>query len=83
MNRRSIQHLKNFGLVVHKKNQGLVKKRNPKTNMMINPSQQSSRISGIKISFALGRNQIKRKICQKYNASIFESMITTIIIVPS
>jgi hypothetical protein len=32
--------LKNFGLIVHKKNQGLAKKRNPKRNTMINPSQQ-------------------------------------------
>jgi hypothetical protein len=28
----------NFGLVVHKKNQGLVQKRNPKRNTMIKPS---------------------------------------------
>jgi hypothetical protein len=54
-----------------------VKKRNPKRNMMINPSQQGSRISGIKRSLAPGRNQIKRKICQKYNASIVENMVTT------
>jgi hypothetical protein len=32
--------LKNFGLDVHKKNQGLAQKRNPKRNTMINPSQQ-------------------------------------------
>ena len=37
---RSILHLKNFGLVVHKKNQGSVQKRNPKRSMMIKPSQQ-------------------------------------------
>jgi hypothetical protein len=30
-----------------------------------------------------GRNQIKRKICEEYNASIIESMVTTRIIVPS
>jgi hypothetical protein len=53
---------------VHKKNQGLVQKRNPKINTMIKPSQQGSRISGIKGSLAQGRSQIKRKICQKYNA---------------
>jgi hypothetical protein len=29
------------------------------------------------------RNQIKRKICQEYNASIVESMVTTRIIVPT
>jgi hypothetical protein len=50
---------------------------------MIKPSQQGSRILGIKRSLALGRNQIKRKTCQKYNASIVENMITTRIIVPS
>jgi hypothetical protein len=32
--------LKNFGLVVHKKNQGLAQKRNPKITTMIKPSQQ-------------------------------------------
>jgi hypothetical protein len=54
-----ITHLNIFGLVVHKKNQGSVQKRNPKRNMMIKLSQQSSRISGIKGSLAPGRNQIK------------------------
>jgi hypothetical protein len=48
---------------------------------MIKPSQQGSRISGIKRSLAPGRNQIKRKICQKYNASIVKNMVTTRIIV--
>jgi hypothetical protein len=67
---------------VHKKNKGSVQKRNPKRNTMIKPSQQSSIISGIKITLAPGRNQIKRKICQKYNASIVENMVTTRIIVP-
>jgi hypothetical protein len=33
---------------VHKKNQGLMQKRNPKINTMIKLSQQSSRISGIR-----------------------------------
>jgi hypothetical protein len=80
---RSILHLKSFGLAVHKKNQGLVQKRNPKRNTMIKPSQQGSRISGIKGSLAQGRSQIKRKICQKYNASTVENMVTTRIIVPS
>jgi hypothetical protein len=75
--------LKKFGLFVQKKNKGSVQKRNPKRNTMIKPSQQSSRISGIKGSLAPGRNQIKRKICQEYNASIVESMVTTRIIVPS
>jgi hypothetical protein len=32
--------LKKCGLVVHKKNQGLAQKRNPKRNTMIKPSQQ-------------------------------------------
>jgi hypothetical protein len=32
--------LKKFGLVVHKKNQGLTKKKIPKINTMIKPSQQ-------------------------------------------
>jgi coenzyme F420-reducing hydrogenase beta subunit len=43
--------LKNFGLVVHKKNQGLVKNINSKGNMMIKPTQQSSRISRNKKNF--------------------------------
>jgi hypothetical protein len=68
---------------VQKKNQGLVQKRNPKRNTMIKPSQQGSRILGIKRSLAQGRNQIKRKICQKYNASTVKNMVTTRIIVPS
>jgi hypothetical protein len=67
--------LKNFGLVVQKNNQGLVQKRNPKINTMIKLSQQ-----GIKGSLAQGRNQIKRKICQKYNASTVKNMVTTRII---
>jgi hypothetical protein len=75
--------LNNFGLDVHKKNQGLVQKSNPKRNTMIKPSQQGSRISGIKRSLAQGRNQIKRKICQKYIASTIENMVTTRIIIPS
>jgi hypothetical protein len=74
---------KKFGLVVQKKNQGLVQKRNLKINTMIKPSQQDSIISGTKGSLFQGRIQIKRKICQKYNASTFESMVTTRIIVPS
>jgi hypothetical protein len=52
----SILHLNNFGLAMHKKNQGSVQKRKPKRNTMIKPSQQSSRISGIKGSLAPGRN---------------------------
>jgi hypothetical protein len=83
MNTRSIQHLKNFGLVVLKKNQGSVQKRNPKRSTMIKPSQQDSRISGTKGSLVQGGNQIKRKTFQKYNASTVESMATTRIIVPS
>ena len=38
--------------------------------------------SGIR-SLAQGRNQIKKRICQKYNASTVENMVTTRIIVPS
>jgi hypothetical protein len=79
---RSIPHLNNFGLVVHKKNQGLTQKRNPKRNTMIKLLQQSSRISGIRRSLAQGRNQIKKRICQRHNASIVENMVTTGIIVP-
>jgi hypothetical protein len=45
---RSIRHLKKFGLVVLKKNQGSVQKRNPKISTMIKPSQQDLRISGQK-----------------------------------
>jgi hypothetical protein len=82
MNTRK-EYLKNFGLAMHKKNQGLVQKKNPKRNTMIKPSQQASRILGIKRSLAPRRNQIKRKICQKYNASIVENMVTTRIIVLS
>jgi hypothetical protein len=74
--------LNNFGLAAHKKNKGLVQKRNLKRNTMIKPSQQGSTISGIKGSLAQGRSQIKRKICQKYNASTIENMVTTRIIVP-
>jgi putative lipoic acid-binding regulatory protein len=58
------------------KNQGLTQKRNPKRNTMIKLSQQSSRISGIR-SLGQGRNQIKKRICQRYNASIVENMVTT------
>jgi hypothetical protein len=75
--------LKNFGLVVHKKNKGLAQKRNSKGKMMIKPTQQSSRNSGIRRSSTQGRNKIKRRICQKYNASTVENMVTTRIIVLS
>jgi hypothetical protein len=68
---------------VHNKNQGLVQKKNLKRNTMIKPSQQDSRISGTKGSLVQGRSQIKRKICQKYNASTIKNMVTTRIIVPS
>jgi hypothetical protein len=61
---------------VHKKNQGLAQKRNPKRNTMIKILQQSSRISGIRRSLAQGRNQIKKRICQRYNASTVENMVT-------
>ena len=40
--------MKNFGLVVHKKNKGLAQKRNSKGKMTIKPTQQSLRNSGIK-----------------------------------
>jgi hypothetical protein len=73
----SIQHSKRFGIVVHKKNQGLAQKINPKRKMMIKRSQQSSRISVIRRSLVQGRNQIKKRICQKYNASTIENMVTT------
>jgi hypothetical protein len=63
--------------------QGSFQKRNPKRSTMIKPSQQGSRISGTKRSLAPGRKQIKRKICQGYNASIVKSMVTTRIIVQS
>jgi hypothetical protein len=68
---------RNFGLAVHKKNQGLTQKRNPKRKMMIKPTQQSSRNSGLRRSLAQGRNQIKKRICQKYNASTVKIMVTT------
>jgi hypothetical protein len=58
-------------------------KENPKRSTMIKPSQQDSRISGIKGSLVQGGSQIKRKIFQTYNASTVESMVTTRIIVPS
>ena len=73
----SILHLKKFGLVVHNKNQRLAQKRNPKGNIMIKPTQQSSRISGKRGSLAQERNQIKKRICQKYNDSTIENMVTT------
>jgi hypothetical protein len=50
---------------------------------MIKPSQQDSRISGIKESLVQGGSQIKRKTFQKYNASTVESMVTSRIIVLS
>jgi hypothetical protein len=62
---------------VHKKNQGLAEKINPKRKMMIKPTQQSSRNSGKRRNLAQGRNQIKKTICQNYNASIVENMVTT------
>jgi hypothetical protein len=68
---------------VHKKNQGLAQKRNFKENMMIKHTQQSSRNSRIRKSLTQGRNQTKRKICQKYSASTVENMVTTRIIVSS
>jgi hypothetical protein len=80
---RSSPHLKKIGLDVHKKNQGSLQKRNPKINTMIKPSQQDSKIPRTKGSLVQGRSQIKRKICQKYNASAVESIVTTRIIVPS
>jgi hypothetical protein len=52
-------------------------KEKPKRNTMIKLSQQSSRISGIRRSLAQGRNQIKKRICQRYNASTVENMVTT------
>ena len=63
--------------------QGLMQKRNPKRSTMIKLSQKGSRISGTKTSLAPGRKQIKRNICQEYNASIVEGMVTTRIIVLS
>jgi hypothetical protein len=45
--RKEYPTFEELGLVVHKKNQGLTQKRNPKINMEIKPSQQSSRISRI------------------------------------
>jgi hypothetical protein len=75
--------LKKFGIVVHKNNQGLAQKRNSKGNMMIKPTQKNSRNLEIRKILTQGRNQIKRKICQKYNASTVENMVTIRIIVPS
>ena len=75
--------MNNFGLVLHKKNQGLAQKRNSKGKIVIKPTQQSSRNSGIRRSLAQGRNQIKKGICQKYNASNVKNMVTIRINVPS
>jgi len=50
---------------------------------MIKLSQQSSIILGIRRSLARGRNQIKKRIFQRYNASTVENMVTTRIIVTS
>jgi hypothetical protein len=58
-----------------------MQKRNLKRSTMINPSQQDSKISKTKGS--LKGSQIKRRICQKYNASTIKNMVTTRIIVPS
>jgi hypothetical protein len=53
------------------------KREIPKRNTTIKLLQQSSRISGIQRSLAEGRNHIKKLICQRYNASIVENMVTT------
>jgi hypothetical protein len=74
---RSTRHLNNFGLVVIKKNQGSMKKRNRKRSTMIKPSQQDSRTSGTKGSLVQGGNQIKRKTFLKYNASTVKRTVTT------
>jgi hypothetical protein len=57
--------------------------KNPKRNTMIKLSQQGSRISEIRRSLAQGRNQIKKRICQRYNASTIKNMVTTGTIVSS
>ena len=66
--------MKNFGLVVHKKNQGIAQKRNPKINTEIKPSQQKFKNFRNNKKFGLRKkpNQEKdmSKIqcfnCQKY-----------------
>jgi hypothetical protein len=69
--------LNNFGLVVLKKNQGSMQKRNLERNTMIKPSQQDSRTSGTKeISIQEG-SQNKEKTFQKYSASTVKSTVTT------
>ena len=75
--------MNNFGLVVLKKNQGSMKKRNRKRSTTIKPSQQDSRTLGTKGSLVQGGSQIRQKTFQKCNASTVESMDTTRIIVPS
>jgi len=62
---------------VHKKNQGLAQKRNPKRKMVIKPAQQSSRNSMIRRTLTQGKNQIKKRICLKYNVSTIENMVYT------
>jgi hypothetical protein len=51
--------------------------KNPKRNMMIKPTQQISRNSGIRRRLAQGRNQMKKRIFQKYNDSTVKNMVTT------
>jgi hypothetical protein len=42
--KKGIPHLKKFGLVVHKKNQGLAQKKNSKGKMMIKPHNKVQEI---------------------------------------
>ena len=59
--RKEYPTFEDFGLVVLKKNQGSVQKRNPKRSTMIKPSQQGSRISGIKKKFGFRKKPNQEK----------------------
>jgi hypothetical protein len=61
--------LKNFGLVVHKKNQGLAQKRNPKRNTMIKPSQQKFKNFRNKRKFGLRKETDEASVVEEREPS--------------
>ena len=61
--------MKNFGHVVHKKNQGLAQKRNPKRNMMIKPSQQKIKNFRNKRKFGLRKETDEATIVKEREPS--------------
>jgi hypothetical protein len=61
--------LKNFELVVHKKNQRLAQKRNPKINTMIKPSQQKFKNFRNKRKFGLRKETDKASVVEEREPS--------------